>query len=164
MFWDVAGDRRGQAESDSSLDDIDESPDSSLSGHPDSLQIQHATAAAAAAESMQEHEQPSSSTAGSSSSSDADTLLRDIADSMAGNSSSSSLSEQPNHASSSSPESSTTSPSGKRIRVDDGSPWVQQVYWLPQRDDADPVVTSHYRRILSFTAGNLQPLVPGGCG
>ena len=40
--------------------------------------------------------------------------------------------------------------------------YVQQVRWLEDPDPKDPVVMSHYRRVISFTADDPRPLVEGG--
>lgn len=39
--------------------------------------------------------------------------------------------------------------------------WVQTLRWLEDPDPKDPVVMSHYRRILSFSADDPRPLVEG---
>ena len=43
-------------------------------------------------------------------------------------------------------------------------PFIQHSRWLAQPDPSDPVVTSHYRQVISFTADDPAPLVPGGLG
>lgn len=44
----------------------------------------------------------------------------------------------------------------------EGVQWVQQLRWLDDPDPKDPVVSSHYRRVLSFTADDPRRLVEGG--